>query len=58
MNEKILELIKGIGALTEIWVVAYTNFKAQGLNHKEALEHTREFVSLLINNSNANTDDT
>ena len=57
MNEKALEFIQGLGALTEIWLLTYTNFKKQGLNDADAFTHTREFMKVMmatITNGGAN----
>ena len=48
MNEKVLEFIQGLGALTEIWLVTYTNFKKQNLSDAEAFAHTREFMKVMM----------
>ena len=59
MNEKVLEFIQGLGALTEIWLITYNNFKKQGLNDSEAFTHTREFMKVMlatITNGGANND--
>lgn len=48
MNDKILEFIQGLGALTEIWMVTYNNFKKQNLSDAEAYAHTREFMKVIV----------
>lgn len=48
MNEKVLEFIQGLGALTEIWLLTYNNFKKLGLNDAEAFTHTKEFTKVLM----------
>ena len=44
MNEKLKELINGIGMMTEVWMISYNGFKNQGMNDKDALIHTKEFM--------------
>lgn len=48
MNEKVKELLVAVGALTELWVVTYNNFRNQGLKHSDALDHTGAFIKVLI----------
>ena len=48
MNEKVQQIILAVGALSELWTVTYKNFIAQGLSHKDALEHTGAFMKVLI----------
>lgn len=48
MNEKVQQLILAVGALCELWTVTYKNFISQGLGHKEALEHTSEFMKMIV----------
>lgn len=43
------ELIKGIGMITELWMITYGSFKKQKLSDKEAMDHTREFMSIMVN---------
>lgn len=43
------ELIKGIGMLTELWIITYKSFLNQKLSDKEAMDHTREFMSIMVN---------
>ena len=54
MNEKIMELIKGIGALTEMWIITYKGFTSQGVSREEALMHTREFMKVMCESNFAN----
>ena len=48
MNEKLKEFLMGVGAMTELWMVTYNNFRKQGLGHTEALEHTTAFTKTLM----------
>lgn len=42
------ELIKGIGALSELWIITYTSFKNLKLSDDDALEHTKAFMSVML----------
>lgn len=48
MNEKLKEFLLGIGAMTEMWMITYNNFRKQGLSHSDALEHTTAFTKTLM----------
>lgn len=50
MNEKLKELIDGIGAMAELWTITFRSFKKQGLDNKDALMHTKEFMSVMMEN--------
>ena len=47
-NSALTELMKGIGMLTELWIIAYRGFTAQGLSEAEAMMHTRGFMEAMI----------
>lgn len=55
MNEKLKEFLVGIGALTELWMITYNNFRKQGLSHSEALEHTGAFTKSILTTSKEDT---
>ena len=42
------EFIKGIGMLSEIWMIAYNGFKRQGMSDSDALKHTEAFMSVAM----------
>lgn len=48
MNEQVQQLILAMGAYSELWMVTYNNFIKQGLAHKDALEHTSEFMKMFL----------
>lgn len=48
MNEKLMELINGIGMMAELWSITFNSFKKQGLSDKDALKHTKEFMSVMM----------
>lgn len=50
MDEKVKQILMGVGALSELWTVTYKNFLLQGFNHGEAIEHTSAFMQILIGN--------
>lgn len=54
MNEQVQQFLLGVGALTEMWIISYRGFIQQGLSDKEALEHTREFMRVVIGSANIN----
>lgn len=47
-NSALTELMKGIGMLTELWIIAYQGFTAQGLSEAKAMMHTRGFMEAMI----------
>lgn len=47
-NSALTELMKGIGILTELWIIAYRGFTAQGLSEAKAMMHTRGFMEAMI----------
>ena len=47
-NEKLKSAIIGIGALCETWMLTYNNFIKMGVNAKDALAHTREFMTAFM----------
>lgn len=47
-NSALTELMKGIGLLTELWIIAYQGFTAQGLGEAEAMMHTKGFMAAMI----------
>ena len=48
MNEKLKDFLLGIGALTEMWMITYNNFRNQGIEHAAALEHTAVFIKVIL----------
>lgn len=47
-NDQINQLVNGIGALTELWLFTYQQFKSHNLNDEEALQHTEAMMSVLV----------
>ena len=47
-NEQVNELIKGIGLITELWMITYKNFLAQGLSTEEATMQTKAFMAIMM----------
>lgn len=41
-------LINAIGAMAEMWNIAYQSFINQGLTAEEALEHTKALMKIVI----------
>lgn len=48
-NDQINQIIQGIGLMTEMYTITYQSFKKQGLSDKEAIMHTKAFISVMIN---------
>ena len=47
-NDKVKQLIQGIGLLTELWTITYQGFRQQGLSDAESIKHTRELISVMV----------
>lgn len=47
-NDLLNELIKGIGMMTELWLIMFQNFKAQKLSDDEAIQHTKAFMAVMM----------
>lgn len=49
MNDKqVRNLIKDLGAFTEIWAIIYSNFLSFGYSEMKALLHTKVFFEALM----------
>lgn len=48
MNGTLKDFLLGLGALTEMWMITYNNFRNQGLGHAEAIEHTTAFTKVML----------
>ena len=46
-NDAVQELINGIGLMTELWIIVYKSFVTHGMDDREALTHTKEFMSTI-----------
>lgn len=55
-NSALTELMKGIGLLTELWIIAYRGFTAQGLGEAEAMMHTKGFMAAMIESITKNAE--
>lgn len=47
-NEQVNELIRGIGTMSELWIITYQSFKNQDLNNEDALMHTKALMSIMV----------
>lgn len=47
-NDQVNQIIQGLGAITEMWMIVYNNFKQQGLNDEVALAHTKALMSVAM----------
>lgn len=48
MNEQLMNLINGLGAVTEMWMVIFANFKAQNMDDDDAIKHTKAMMEVLM----------
>jgi hypothetical protein len=48
-NEQVNELIKGIGLITELWMITYKAFESQGLSNEDATMQTKALMSIMVN---------
>ena len=57
MDKNTLEnFILGTGALVEMWVFVFGQFKANGFSEKDALKHTQAYISMVLGYGNKNTE--
>lgn len=49
-NDVVNQLIQGIGVMAELWTITFKSFINQGLKVPEAMEHTKAFMSVIIEN--------
>jgi hypothetical protein len=42
------ELIKGIGTLSELWMITFQSFKNQKMSDEDALMHTKAMMSIMV----------
>lgn len=47
-NEKVNQIIQGIGVMTELWMITYNGFKSQGLTDDDAIGHTKAFMLIMM----------
>ena len=50
-NDAVNQLILGIGAMAELWTITFKSFVSQGFTVSEAMEHTKAFMSVIIENT-------
>lgn len=48
-NDQVNQIIQGLGVMTELWNITYNNFVSQGFPANEAIEHTKAFMSIMVN---------
>lgn len=49
MQDGLKSFMTNLGILCETWVVVYNNFVKLGLDRKDAISHTKEFMSSMVN---------
>ena len=42
------ELIKSMGIMSELWMIAYNSFKNMKLSDEEAMKHTKAYMSAIM----------
>lgn len=47
-TDQVNQLIQGIGLMTELYTITYQNFKKQNMSDKEAIAHTKAFMSVIV----------
>lgn len=47
-NEQVNQLIQNLGMMTELWTIAFNGFVSQGLTENVALNHTKAFMSTMM----------
>lgn len=57
MNDKLIKLINGIGAMSELWVIIYSGFKKQGMTDENAMLHTKNFMEVILKFGNGLNED-
>lgn len=48
-NDKVTQIIQGLGAIVEMWTIVYKGFLQQGMDNSTALAHTKAFMSIAMN---------
>ena len=52
MNEQLKQTIMAVGALSELWVLTYTNLLKQGLDPSTAAVHTKLMIEAILSLGN------
>ena len=47
-NKNLKDFINSVGALTEIWAIAYKSFLGQGFTEEQAMVNTQAFVHTFL----------
>ena len=50
MDNNIQNFMTNLGILCETWTIIYKKFITQGLEPREAMVHTKEFMSVIVTN--------
>lgn len=48
ISDQLTELIRGIGTLSELWVITFQSFKNQNMSNEDALMHTKALMSIMV----------
>lgn len=52
MDNMFNQIVTAIGAIAEMWTIAYKSFLNQGFSEKEALVHTQALIKSIISTNN------
>ena len=47
-NEQLKEFFNAIGAMTEIWLMVYNNFRDSRISEQSAIKHTQAFMTAFM----------
>lgn len=50
-EDKVKQLINGIGALVELWSITYKMFLKNGLTREDAIDSTQRLIDSVLNSS-------
>ena len=50
-SDAVNQLIQGSGVMDELWTITFKSFINQGLKVPEPMEHTKAFMSVIIENT-------
>ena len=59
-NDKVLEIIQSLGAMTDMWIIIYRSFIEHDMSNDEAIMHTKALMSSILESAlgNKNTEET
>lgn len=54
MNDNLNKFLNNMGILCETWIITYNEFIKRGMDHKLALDHTKEFMAAFMEAASKN----